>query len=56
MDDRPKLLSSNQVAEKAGISLQALEYHVRRGNLPAQRVGRFWVFFEQDVDKWLSER
>jgi excisionase family DNA binding protein len=50
------LLTARQVADQLGLSTETVLNWVRRGELPAFRLGRAIRFREADVDTWLQER
>jgi excisionase family DNA binding protein len=46
-----KLLSTQQAAEKLGVSLRRVQQMITEGSLPAERVGRDYVIQEKDLEK-----
>lgn len=50
------LMSVAQVAERAGITAQAVRQAARDERLPGRRAGRAWVFEAHDVDRWINQR
>jgi excisionase family DNA binding protein len=59
---RTDVLSANEVAELLGIPRSTVHELARRGDLPARRVGRRWIFLRErlaaaitpldDADAW----
>ena len=47
-----KILSTGEVAEKKGVSPQAVLAAINRGDLKATRAGRFYVVTEEDCETW----
>jgi excisionase family DNA binding protein len=51
MGNKPdELISTAEAARVLKLSVQQVRTHARNGNLPAQRVGRDWVFRRKDVN------
>jgi excisionase family DNA binding protein len=60
------VLSTTEVAELLGIPRSTVHYLARRGDLPARRVGRRWLFLREriaaaiapldDPGAWQSQR
>lgn len=48
-------LTTNQVAEKLGVSLRRVQALVTSGRLPAQKIGRDYLIREKDL-KLVEER
>jgi excisionase family DNA binding protein len=51
-----RLLTAREVAEQLGLSTETILSWVRRGDLPAFRLGRAIRFREDDLDAWLAQR
>jgi excisionase family DNA binding protein len=51
-----RLLTAREVAETLGLSTETILEWVRRGDLPAFKLGRAIRFREDDLDQWLAER
>ncbi len=49
------LLSTNEVAEKLGVTSIRVRAMIRNGNLPAQKIGRDYVVKESDL-KFVKDR
>lgn len=49
------MLTTNQVAAKAGISRYTVEREIGRGNLAAEKVGTQWVITEAEADRWAGQ-
>jgi excisionase family DNA binding protein len=50
-----KYLSVREVAEKMGISRQAVLKKIKTGEIPAQKVGRGYIVPERDIPNIMSE-
>lgn len=46
----PNLLSVSECARRHGVARSTIHAAIRRGALPARRVGRVWVINEEDCD------
>lgn len=51
-----RLLTARQVADRLGLSTETVLSWVRRGELPAFKLGRAIRFREDDLDAWLAQR
>lgn len=51
-----RLLTADEVAERLGLTTETVLVWVRRGELPAFRLGRAIRFREHELDAWLDER
>jgi len=51
-----RLLTAREVADRLGLSTETVLAWVRRGELPAFRLGRAVRFRESDLDEWLAKR
>jgi excisionase family DNA binding protein len=51
-----QLLTARSVAEHLGLSTETVLRMVRRGELPAFRLGRAIRFREHEVEAWLEQR
>lgn len=54
VDANPKLLSTQELASLAGVSLVTVNRQIRIGELRATKVASVWVVFENDANKWLA--
>jgi len=54
-DDTPEYLTRKQVSELLGVSLVTLDNWVKRGMIPALRIGYRVRFKKEDVQKALKE-
>lgn len=50
-----KLLTRNEVSEKLGVSLVTLHHWVKKGIIPAQRIGSRIRFYEKDIIASLNQ-
>jgi excisionase family DNA binding protein len=51
-----RLLTARDVANRLGLSTETVLSWVRRGELPAFKLGRAIRFREADLDQWLQAR
>jgi excisionase family DNA binding protein len=53
-DEHPQIMSSEQVAEMLGMTVQMVRLAARSGNLPAYRLpgGRAYKFFRDEIIEW----
>lgn len=51
-----QLLTAREVADQLGLSTETVLSWVRRGELPAFRLGRAIRFREDDLNAWLRQR
>ena len=50
-----KLMTVEQMAEYLQVDEYTIYAWARKGKMPAFKVGRFWRFRKEDIDKWLEE-
>lgn len=51
-DDR--WLSLEEIADYLGMSRDTIYNWINEKNMPSHRVGRFWKFKKDEVDKWVK--
>lgn len=51
-----KLMTVEQMAEYLQVDEYTIYAWARKGKMPAFKVGRFWRFRKEDIDKWLEEK
>lgn len=49
------MLSTTEVAAKAGVSRPTVDREISRGNLTAQKVANRWVIDEAEADRWAAQ-
>lgn len=49
-DDTTPKLTTTQAAEILNVSQIAIRQHIRRGNLPAVKIGRDWLIAPADLE------
>ena len=49
------ILTAEEAAKKLKRSVGQLLTAARRGEVPAKKIGRDWVFKESELAKWLSD-
>lgn len=49
-----KLLTAEEVADWVQLTPEWVQEQARRGRIPALRLGRFWRFEPDAVDRWLK--
>ena len=54
MEDR--WLSVDEIAEYLGVKRDTVYKWIAERDMPAHRVGRFWKFKKDKVDKWVENR
>ena len=52
MDDR--WLSVEEIARYLGVSRDTIYNWISGGDMPAHRIGRFWKFKKEAVDRWVE--
>lgn len=50
-----KLMTVAQMAEYLQVDEYTIYAWARKGKMPAFKVGRFWRFRKEEIDKWLEE-
>jgi excisionase family DNA binding protein len=48
-------ISVAQVAEYIGVSQEIIYRWIKERNMPAHRIGKFWKFRVDEVDKWIFD-
>jgi len=56
MDDKPKLWTTSDLAEAAGLSQNRLRQILQTVKLEGFKVGRDWAVTDAEARRWLSER
>ncbi len=54
MSDR--LMTVEQMAEYLQVDQYTIYAWTRKGEMPAFKVGRFWRFRKDEIDKWLEDQ
>jgi excisionase family DNA binding protein len=49
------VLTTTEVAAKAGTTRYTVEREIRRGNLKAEKVGRQWAIQVDEADRWAAQ-
>lgn len=49
------MLTTTEVAAKAGVSRYTVEREIRRGNLGAEKVGNRWAIAETEAERWAAQ-
>lgn len=47
-------LNTKQAAQRAGLTMAAVSAAIKKGRLPARRVGREWLIHEEDFAEWVK--
>lgn len=47
-------MTTNEAAEKSGLSVKGIQSAIHSGRLPACKIGRDWQIDSKDFDAWLS--
>ena len=48
-----KWSSLDETAEHIGVSKDTVRNWIKKGNIPAHKVGRLWKFKLSEVDEWI---
>ena len=51
-----EILTIIELSKYLKISKPSLYYFVRKGYIPAAKVGRHWRFSKKSIDKWIKEK
>ncbi len=51
-----EILTIIELSKYLKISKSSLYYLLRKGRIPAAKVGRHWRFSKKSIDKWLEEK
>lgn len=51
-----KLMTVEQMAEYLQVDEYTIYAWARKGKMPAFKVGRFWRFRKEEIDKWLESQ
>lgn len=54
MSDR--LMTVEQMAKYLQVDQYTIYVWARKGRMPAFKIGRFWRFRKEEIDKWLEGR
>lgn len=50
------LMSLGELARYIGVSKATIYRYLKKGKLPAIKIGRLWKFRKEKIDKWLEEK
>jgi len=50
------LMTVEEVAKYLKVEESTVYTWAREGKIPAMKIGRFWRFEKEDMDKWLEEK
>lgn len=50
------LMTVEEVAKYLKVEQSTIYTWAKEGKIPAIKIGRFWRFKKEDIDKWLEER
>ncbi|WP_321276240.1 helix-turn-helix domain-containing protein [Thiomicrorhabdus indica] len=56
MSEQTKLLTLSQAANYLGCNPETVRRHAQAGKIPAAKLGRKWVFIEQDLAQFLRNQ
>jgi excisionase family DNA binding protein len=56
MDHRPAVMTVDELAHYLRVHTMTIYRLIRRGQLPAVRVGRAWRFRKDQLNEWLHDR
>lgn len=54
MENEDKWLSVVEIADYLGVSKESIYRWVEKGKIPAYRLGKFWKFKTDEVDRWIK--
>lgn len=52
----PEVLSLDEACHFLKLSKQSLYAYVRKGEVPAYKLGRCWKFHKESLDQWLKDK
>lgn len=52
----PEVLSFEEACQFLKLAKPTLYNYVRRGDVPAFKMGRVWKFHKESLDQWLKEK
>ncbi len=52
--DNEKWISLNEVAEYLGVAKDTIRNWIKKGLIPAHKIGRQWKFKKAEIDEWVS--
>lgn len=55
MDDKQELFTAGDAAHYLGVTRQRLDLLGSEGRIPRTRLGRWWTYQREDLDRWLNE-
>ena len=55
-ETRPTFLTTEEVLDYLKVNSRTIYRLIRRGDLPAVRIGRQWRFRQSDLDAWLDRQ
>jgi len=50
------LMTVEEVAKYLKVEQSTIYTWAKEGKIPGIKIGRFWRFKEEDIDKWLEQR
>lgn len=55
MKNREKMLKPEQMAEMLNVARKTVVTMAREGRIPSIRVGRFYRFDREEIDRWIQK-
>lgn len=52
--DNEKWVSLEDIADYIGVNKDTIRNWIKKGSIPAHRIGRFWKFKKTEVDEWVA--
>ena len=54
-ENKPEVwVSTKEIAQHLGITLETLRKWIRKGSIPCHRIGKLWKFKISEVDVWVT--
>lgn len=47
-------VSTKEIAEHLGVTMETVRKWIKAGNIPCSRVGKLWKFKKSEVDAWVK--
>ena len=47
-------VSTKEIAEHLGVTMETVRKWIKVGNIPCSRVGKLWKFKKSEVDAWIK--
>lgn len=54
--NQPSLMTINEIVDYLQVKIRTIYNLIRKGELPAVKIGKEWRFYREDVEKYLKEK